>query len=170
MGITKKPKSFNYFLNIMKFLFISCMFFTFSKSEVITVGGENRWTDGFSYVSWAEKLNFTVGDVLVFSYTKGSHNVLDVTRAAYQSCDNSSGVNAKYETGDDHIELNEAKPYWFICTVDSHCRLGMRFGINVSAPVTTFVNQTGDSSARNHINAGRYLLLVGILSMLIFIV
>lgn len=53
-------------LNLMIQLFyIAFLLFTIAKSEVITVGGdENRWTDGFNYVSWAQNFNFSVGDVL----------------------------------------------------------------------------------------------------------
>lgn len=103
-----------------------------------------------------------------FSYTRGSHNVLDVTSATFRSCDNSTGVNAMYSSGDDHVQLNEAKQYWFICTVREHCRLGMKFGINVT---TTSLNRTSNStlndpsSGNKHINSGFYLLAVWIFSM-----
>lgn len=54
-----------------------------------------------------------------------------VSQATYQSCNSSSGVLARYESGNDQIVLNEAKKYWFICDVPGHCSGGMRFAINV---------------------------------------
>ncbi|XP_010690701.2 stellacyanin [Beta vulgaris subsp. vulgaris] len=181
MGIiTQTSKSYSNYFNIMLLLlFMTSLVFTIAKSEVITVGDENRWTDGFNYFSWAQNFNFSVGDVLVFGYTPRSHNVYDVTRETFQSCNTSSGVNAMYDSGDDHVELKEAKQYWFICTVDRHCQLGMRFGINVTATTTNFVNSSStnpsstnsNSASWKHMyNAGFYLPLIGILSMLIYIV
>ena len=50
---------------MIQLFYIAILFFTIAKSEVITVGGdENRWTDSFNYVSWAQNFNFSVGDVL----------------------------------------------------------------------------------------------------------
>lgn len=33
-------------------------------SEVYTVGDEEEWNDGRDFVSWSQKYNFSVGDVL----------------------------------------------------------------------------------------------------------
>lgn len=66
-----------------------------------------------------------------FKYVKGQHNAYEVREATYRSCDASSGVLAKYESGDDQIKLSQAKKYWFICNVPGHCLGGMRFGIDV---------------------------------------
>lgn len=74
--------------------------------------------------------NFNVNNV-DFKYTKGQHNVYEVTESTYRSCDASNGVIAKYESGNDQITLTEAKKYWFICNVAGHCLGGMRFSIDV---------------------------------------
>lgn len=68
----------------------------------------------------------------VFNYVLTQHNTCVVTQATYQSCNSSSGVLARYESGNDQIVLTEAKKYWFICDVPGHCSGGMRFGINVN--------------------------------------
>lgn len=73
----------------------------------------------------------------MFKYVKGQHNVYEVVEGTFRSCDASSGVLAKYESGDDRVELTEAKKYWFLCNIDGHCLGGMRFSIDVkktSAP------------------------------------
>ncbi|KAE8008781.1 hypothetical protein FH972_005257 [Carpinus fangiana] len=102
-----------------------------ATSEVHTVGDDEEWNDGKDFFSWSQKYNFSVGDVLRFKYVKGQHNAYEVRETTYRSCDASSGVLAKYESGDDQVKLNQAKKYWFICNVPGHCLGGMRFGIDV---------------------------------------
>ncbi|XP_021903846.1 stellacyanin-like [Carica papaya] len=104
------------------------------KSEVYTVGDEEEWNSDVNYGSWSHKYNFTLGDILVFKYSKNEHNAYEVTEASYQSCDvsNGNGVLAKYESGEDEVELSKVKKYFFICIIAGHCFGGMRFAINVS--------------------------------------
>lgn len=179
MGVTKTTcLSYCSFLNL---IIVLSTYLSIAKSEVITVGGVNRWTDGFNYFPWAQQFNFTVGDVLVFSYTEGKHNVYDVSMPTFQSCNTSNGVNAMYDSGKDHVELKEAKQYWFICTVKSHCSLGMKLGITVSrAASNTTQTGTGNNSS-THTGSGAsnknvssssvfYLFLTGaIVSILVII-
>jgi hypothetical protein len=81
-------------------------------------------------------------------YTVGVHNVYEVTKATYQSCDASTGVLAKYESGDDTVKLSKARPYWFLCNIEGHCLGGMRFGINVANATTAAFSpsQTGNNA------------------------
>ncbi|CAO2815627.1 unnamed protein product [Amaranthus hypochondriacus] len=159
-------------LNLMIQLFyIAFLLFTIAKSEVITVGGdENRWTDGFNYVSWAQNFNFSVGDVLVFNYVQKAHNVYDVTKETFRTCNTSNGVNAMYTSGDDHVELKEAKQYWFICTVDSHCLVGMKFTINVTRNLSSSIPLNDGNFAFREQFVSWVCLLVGILYILVIIV
>lgn len=62
---------------------------------------------------------------------KGQHNVYEVKEETFRSCNGSSGVLAKYESGEDQVVLNKVKRYWFICNIAGHCLGGMRFGIEV---------------------------------------
>ncbi|CAJ1977629.1 unnamed protein product [Sphenostylis stenocarpa] len=100
-------------------------------ASVYTVGDQDEWSSQTNYASWAGTYNFSRGDVLVFKYMKGQHNVYEVTEDTFRSCDASSGVLAKYESGEDEVALNEVKKYWFICNFAGHCLGGMRFGIKV---------------------------------------
>ncbi|XP_037493689.1 mavicyanin-like [Jatropha curcas] len=126
MGETKILKYITIIIVNMLFLFIHV------RSEVVyTVGDEEGWTSDSNFGSWSHKYNFSVGDVLVFKYVKGQHNVYEVMEKTYRSCDTSSGVIAKYESGNDEIKLTQQKKYWFICNVDGHCLGGMRFEIDV---------------------------------------
>ncbi|KAL1186602.1 hypothetical protein V6Z11_A01G188800 [Gossypium hirsutum] len=118
-------------------LIMCCSILKGAVSQVYSVGDENGWSSEVDYGSWSEKYNFTVGDVLEFTYNKGQHNVFEVTESTHRTCDASSGVLAKYESGDDKVELTESKKYWFICNVNGHCLGGMRFGVDVKAGNTS---------------------------------
>ncbi|QCE08707.1 Cupredoxin [Vigna unguiculata] len=101
-------------------------------ASVYTVGDQDEWSSSqTNYASWAGRYNFSRGDVLVFRYIKGQHNVYEVTEESFRSCDADSGVLAKYESGEDEVALSEVKKYWFICNFAGHCYGGMRFGIEV---------------------------------------
>ncbi|PKA46160.1 Blue copper protein [Apostasia shenzhenica] len=99
--------------------------------EEYRVGGEDGWINGNNYLRWSQQFNFSVGDVLVFSYVKGQHNVFDVTEAAFRSCNAELGVNKRYESGDDRVELRRAATYFFICNTPGHCLGGMKFSVSV---------------------------------------
>ncbi|PSS25971.1 Blue copper protein [Actinidia chinensis var. chinensis] len=129
-------------------LLITCFFFSdTARSEVYTVGDADEWSTGTSYLVWSEKYNFTVGDVLVFKYVKGQHDTYEVTQDTYQSCNTSTGVLAKYESGNDRINLTEAKKYWFICDKDGHCFGGMRLVIDVKNAVSSSNNTTTNGTS-----------------------
>ncbi|CAI0438414.1 unnamed protein product [Linum tenue] len=133
------------------FFFVVVVFnaFVLTESEVFTVGDESRWDTQVNYGSWTDNHNFTVGDILEFKYSRSEHNVYEVTKEVYQSCNAtaSDGVLAKYQTGDDQIELKEARKYWFICEIDGHCFGGMRLAIQVAQQQQQqSAAGTGDSS------------------------
>ncbi|XP_042065564.1 basic blue protein-like [Salvia splendens] len=112
---------------------IHLLLLDFGVCEVYRVGDGSGWNSGTgtNFLSWSQKYNFTVGDVLVFKYSKAQHNVKEVTDATYRSCNASNGVIAIYESGNDEIRLTDAKKYNFICDKDSHCIGGMRFSATV---------------------------------------
>ncbi|XP_077246659.1 mavicyanin-like [Tasmannia lanceolata] len=108
-----------------------------ANADVYTVGDDYGWTTGTNYMTWAAKYNFTVGDVLVFNYVKGQHNTYEVSEDTYRSCDSSTGVLEKYDSGNDRVMLKEARNYWFICNIPGHCLGGMRFGVDVKVDNST---------------------------------
>ncbi|MBA0551053.1 hypothetical protein Golob_021956 [Gossypium lobatum] len=77
------------------------------------------------------------------------HNHAIYGESTYRTCDASSGVLAKYESGDDKVELTESKKYWFICNVSGHCLGGMRFGVDVKAGNTSSTNLDPTPSANS---------------------
>nr|GMC83469.1 Blue copper protein [Ipomoea batatas] len=104
-----------------------------AKSETYTVGDGDEWSSGTNYVAWSEKHKFMTTFLVrpLFKYVKGQHNVYEVAESTYESCDTSSGILGKYESGNDQVKLKEARKYWFVCDKDGHCLGGMRFGINM---------------------------------------
>lgn len=100
------------------------------------IGGTNKWdyppgTDTNYYATWSAKHNFVVGDSAVFNYVATQHNVQVVTANEYRSCAQSNGQT--YMTGKDSIPLTTAGKYYFICSVISHCEMGMKIMIDVKA-------------------------------------
>ncbi|KAG0488429.1 hypothetical protein HPP92_006997 [Vanilla planifolia] len=93
------------------------------------VGGDDGWDIGVNYLSWSEQYRFSTGDVLVFSYVKGQHNVYHVMEEAFRSCNTTKGVIKTYASGNDRIELSNATTLYFICNIKGHCQGGMRLRI-----------------------------------------
>ncbi|KAJ3692818.1 hypothetical protein LUZ60_011913 [Juncus effusus] len=100
-----------------------------------TVGDSEGWTIGQNYLAWAQKYNFTVGDTLLFNYVPKQHNVYEVTKDAFKSCNATNETLHIYKSGSDMINLTQSTEYFFICNIKDHCGLGgMKFSINVSEP------------------------------------
>ncbi|KAA8535122.1 hypothetical protein F0562_030125 [Nyssa sinensis] len=85
-----------------------------------------------AYSTWASRQTFTVGDVLVFNFTTGVHDVAEVTRTAFDACNSTSPISMS-TTGPTNITLTTAGEYYYICTFNRHCGLGQKLAINVSA-------------------------------------
>ncbi|KAK1272496.1 hypothetical protein QJS04_geneDACA009646 [Acorus gramineus] len=153
----------------LAFLLLSLLS-THARATVYTVGDAEGWDTGINYLSWSEKYNFTVGDVLgekiiSFNYVKSQHNAYEVTEDTYRSCDGSEGVVNKYESGQDKVTLTEEKKYWFICNVSGHCLGGMKVGIQVTAaavannggaPIGAASNPTGVPPGDSGVGSGMW--------------
>nr|XP_010935142.3 LOW QUALITY PROTEIN: basic blue protein [Elaeis guineensis] len=97
------------------------------------VGDDLGWDTGNNYLLWSQKYKFSVGDVLVFKYEEGQHDVCQVREETYRSCDPTSGITKIYNSGNDQVNLTEGGKYWFICNITGHCQGGMKFGISVAS-------------------------------------
>ncbi|KAE9605311.1 hypothetical protein Lal_00025480 [Lupinus albus] len=115
-----------------------------------TVGDNIGWTvpnDGASaYVTWASSKNFKVGDILVFNYQKNAHNVEEVTKEKYDSCNHVSSLSI-YRNTPKRVTLNKSGPHYFICGVPGHCSVGQKLAINVTATTTTATATAPSSNA-----------------------
>ncbi|KAH7833228.1 hypothetical protein Vadar_004220 [Vaccinium darrowii] len=96
-----------------------------TEARTYKVGGAKGWT--FHDVGWGKGVMFNVGDIFVFDYKHGYHDVAIVNEAAYDSCNiNKAPANATvYYSGHDRIKLVKGMNY-FICTFKGHCQAGMK--------------------------------------------
>ncbi|CAL1352669.1 unnamed protein product [Linum trigynum] len=98
-----------------------------ADAATFTVGDAGGWTFGVN--SWPAGKSFSAGDVLVFNYPQGLHNVAVVDAAGYNACDT---AGAKILTsGHDQVTLAKGANY-FICGVGAHCRANMKMTVNAS--------------------------------------
>ncbi|KAI3421337.1 Phytocyanin domain-containing protein [Psidium guajava] len=101
------------------------------------VGGDRGWTAppnitaGY-YDEWAAGKNFTGGDSLKF-VLNGTHDFAPVSREEYDNCTKVSLVFAGGEPLSYTLPANAHGPYYFICTVGTHCENGQKLAINVTA-------------------------------------
>ncbi|GMJ09048.1 blue-copper-binding protein, BLUE COPPER BINDING PROTEIN, SENESCENCE ASSOCIATED GENE 14 [Hibiscus trionum] len=104
-----------------------------------TVGDSSGWTvssNGASfYQTWANGKNFMIGDILVFNYVTGIHDVLEVSRSSYQQC-NASNPILNLTTPPTRVTLRTAGEHYYICSVPGHCTAGQQLAINVSSSST----------------------------------
>jgi hypothetical protein len=69
----------------------------------------------------------------VFKYARGAHDVLEVSKADYDSCSSSRPL-ATFQTGDDAVPLPAGGvTRYFICGVPGHCDGGMKLAVRVEA-------------------------------------
>ncbi|KAE8674339.1 Blue copper protein [Hibiscus syriacus] len=115
--------------------------------QLIRWGDSTGWVIPSSnsdfYDNWADNKRFVVGDVLVFNFTTGTHNVAEVTEAAYDSC-NAANPISTLSTGPARITLNRTGDHYFICAVPGHCSAGQKLSVevrngtrNTTAPTTS---------------------------------
>ncbi|KAJ8477061.1 hypothetical protein OPV22_020788 [Ensete ventricosum] len=100
------------------------------------VGGPaGSWDLATNYTQWVSGKAFRVGDTLTFKYAS-SHDVLEVSSAAYSSCTTSNPISTK-TGGNTVVTLNGTGSRYFICGTLGHCAGGMKLQIDVAAPTST---------------------------------
>ncbi|PAN44426.1 hypothetical protein PAHAL_9G042100 [Panicum hallii] len=106
-----------------------------SSAAIYKVGDASGWTilGNINYTDWTTKKTFHVGDIIEFTYPQGIHNVLEVTKADYDSCTNSTPI-ATHTSGDDKIAIKRPGHRFFICGVPGHCAAGQKVNIRVPKP------------------------------------
>ncbi|KAG8086747.1 hypothetical protein GUJ93_ZPchr0010g8537 [Zizania palustris] len=82
--------------------------------------------------------SYTVGapggswDMQMFNYSRVAHNVLEVSKAGYDSCNISRPI-ATFQTGNDTVRLAAVGSRYFVCGVSGHCVAGMKVAVQVQA-------------------------------------
>ncbi|CAL8172488.1 unnamed protein product [Prunus armeniaca] len=97
------------------------------------VGDALGWTvpPTGTYAAWASNKTFTVGDVLVFKFSTGNHDVAEVTKASYDSCNANSPISMA-TNGPANLTLTTSGEHYYICTFGGHCIGGQKLSINVT--------------------------------------
>nr|GMC84439.1 blue copper protein-like [Ipomoea batatas] len=108
-----------------------------SAQTTHVVGDTTGWTiptnGGASiYSTWASRNTFTVGDILVFRFSTGAHDVTQVSRAGFDGC-NATNPISQNTNGPANISLTTAGQHYYICSISGHCGIGQKLAINVSA-------------------------------------
>ncbi|XP_059432991.1 umecyanin-like [Corylus avellana] len=102
------------------------------------VGDATGWTVPAAatfYSTWAANKNFSVGDVLVFNFTTGAHDVATVDKDAFDTCNKANTL--PINNGPASITLNTTGENYFICTIGQHCTGGQKLAVNVTGTSTT---------------------------------
>ncbi|KFK31132.1 hypothetical protein AALP_AA6G072100 [Arabis alpina] len=95
-----------------------------------TIGGPSGWTVSANLRTWAAAQTFSVGDNLVFSYPTAFHDVVEVTKPEFDSC---QAVNplTTFANGNSIVPLTTPGKRYFICGSPGHCSSGMKLEVNV---------------------------------------
>ncbi|XVF48069.1 hypothetical protein PTKIN_Ptkin03bG0161200 [Pterospermum kingtungense] len=111
-----------------------------------TVGDSTGWqvplNNSNFYEDWASNKDFVVGDILVFNFTTGRHDVAEVTEAAYDACNITNTISIDLN-GPAIITLNRTGDYYFFCAFPNHCSRGQK--LKVEARSTSSVPSPGSS-------------------------
>ncbi|KAK8940620.1 hypothetical protein KSP39_PZI010181 [Platanthera zijinensis] len=111
--------------------------FQLAAATNYTVGAPaGSWDLKTNYSTWASGITFKTGDNLVFSYSPALHNVLEVTKANFDSC-TTAGPIKTHSSGNDVIPLSSPGNRYFICGVPTHCASGMKLDVDTTAATSS---------------------------------
>ncbi|XP_057800877.1 mavicyanin-like [Salvia miltiorrhiza] len=107
----------------------------FCNGSVYKVGDSTGWAiiGNIDYTKWASSKSFQVGDTFLFQYNPSYHNVLEVSRSDFHTCDATAPI-ATFATGNDTIVIRSPGHYYYICGFMGHCQAGQKVDIRVPKP------------------------------------
>ncbi|XP_075491084.1 cucumber peeling cupredoxin-like isoform X2 [Primulina tabacum] len=115
-----------------------------AAQNVYTVGDEIGWdiprAASVSYVNWASGKTFSVGDILVFNFVTNQHDLVQVTRASYDACDDDNEIGSIITTGPANVTLITTGDHYYICTFGPHCEAGQKLAITVGSSTPDIAN------------------------------
>ncbi|KAK9910684.1 hypothetical protein M0R45_034636 [Rubus argutus] len=102
---------------------VAIAFFVVFPSMVLAkqyvVGDDEGWDGNVDLQAWADCKTFKLGDVLIFKYDAGTHNVAQAFNFdGYDSCVSSPELGV-FTSGNDALTFNLVGTYYFLC--DYHC-------------------------------------------------
>lgn len=129
-------------------LLVAAALWRCSSAATHTVGESLGWTvppNPTAYDDWASTQTFVVGDVLVFNFATGRHDVAEVTKNASNSCSGSNPILVE-NNSPARITLTTVGDHHFICTFPDHCNNGQKLSITVRATSTSPAPQPSSPS------------------------
>ncbi|EER90853.1 hypothetical protein BDA96_01G087300 [Sorghum bicolor] len=88
-----------------------------------------NWKPNVNYTDWLKQHSpFYKDDWLVFYYTAGQADVVQVDEVGYNKCDATNAIYNYSKGRSFAFQLNETKTYYFICSY-GYCFGGMRLAI-----------------------------------------
>ncbi|KAL8152565.1 hypothetical protein V2J09_010325 [Rumex salicifolius] len=100
---------------------------TLAAGKTHVVGDIFGWTnlgpDTNFYNLWAH--------IYEFHFKTGEHNVAEVSKEAYESCNTTNVMNLRKKGPELSVTLTSPGPKFFICTIPGHCLEDERFAINI---------------------------------------
>ncbi|VAH38471.1 unnamed protein product [Triticum turgidum subsp. durum] len=88
------------------------------------------WDLSTNYGTWASSRNFQTNDQIVFKYSPQAHDVLEVSKADYDSCSTANPITT-FNSGNDVVTFTATGTRYFICGFPGHCAGGMKVKIDV---------------------------------------
>ncbi|SPT20727.1 unnamed protein product [Triticum aestivum] len=116
------------------------------------------WDLSTNYGTWASSRNFQTSDQIVFKYSPQAHDVLEVSKADYDSCSTASPVTT-FNSENDVVSLTATGTRYFICGFPGHCAGGMKVKINVmpgsssSSPAPACSPSASNAPPPTHVSA-----------------
>ena len=102
-----------------------------ASAAIYNVGEpDGAWDLSTNYGTWASSRNFHPSDQIIFKYSPQAHDVLEVSKADYDSCSTANPVTT-LNSRNDVLTLTATGTRYFICGFPGHCAGGMKVKINV---------------------------------------
>ncbi|KAI3939302.1 hypothetical protein MKW98_022170 [Papaver atlanticum] len=139
------------------FVVTMVMMVSLSSGNQFEVGGPSGWiippeNDTQSYIEWASRTRFHIGDTVYFKYINDS--VLVVNRNDYIYCNISNPI-AKFEDGNTIFRFDRHGFFYFISGKVGHCKLGQRIVVRVMVhPSEEFNKPQENAPSSSPLSAG----------------
>ncbi|XP_037474897.1 mavicyanin-like [Triticum dicoccoides] len=132
------------------FLAMAVMAILSTASAAIYNVGEpgGAWDLSTNYGTWASSRNFKADDQIVFKYSPQAHDVLEVSKADYDSCSTASPITT-LNSGNDVVTLTASSTRYFICGFPGHCAGGMKVKIDIMSGSSSSPAPASGPSASN---------------------
>ncbi|KAL4654110.1 hypothetical protein ACB092_01G354800 [Castanea dentata] len=106
-----------------------------TEAATYVVGDNTGWevpNPSNLYTTWVNGKTFSLGDVLVFNFTTGAHDVATVTQTNYGACSIANTISL-VTTGPYSYTIDTTATHYFICTISNgaHCNAGQKLAISV---------------------------------------